>query len=503
MATYINVVVGGDDLLSKVKGQQQAGRFAFQEQQRRRELEQEVKKDDAAKKPEQGRKLEPTSYRRELTAHRHPSDGLIGVAYRTFGDPSDQTLRLEVGLPGFGKSITIAGISDPGQKTVNNVTLPASGSSSTGVDAPPGIHYHDSRYTKPYQAWSGLHITGSGSPPNLYQGTTPPPLTSTSDTWVPYYTQTSTDKSRVYALPVGPSACVFVYLHNKLKLFNIYRKISRRQQRSVNPRGETSSLPQITSMTWYDGEQDNLTIYEFDHLETFAAYNAYCVLVTDKAVRQIPTPSKLLDNLKKVSPPVASNKQVATSYSSGGGQYSNYGPPFGRPDYFYTLPSVSQNVAGFDDATWNAVAIYGTVPTSNQVLAKQFGLGRLNTSSHAGDFFTPAVFRFLGGGMTLSSADSQNYAAMRTAYYPKAPFQFLAPCVQACSAADTEFYVTRTQPTTITSRVPDTAFQKARAYTVKQGEASPGTVLYCWDWGDKAACRASLLALGFSPSDLA
>jgi len=79
MATYINVVVGGDDLLSKVKGQQQAGRFAFQEQQRRRELEQEVKKDDKDKKREQGRKLEPTPYKRELAAHRHPS-GLLGVA---------------------------------------------------------------------------------------------------------------------------------------------------------------------------------------------------------------------------------------------------------------------------------------------------------------------------------------------------------------------------------------------------------------------------------------
>lgn len=69
MSTYINVVDGGDDLLSKVKGQQQAGRFAFLEQQRRKELEQETKKQQEQK--DQGKKPDPTPFKRELIAHRH------------------------------------------------------------------------------------------------------------------------------------------------------------------------------------------------------------------------------------------------------------------------------------------------------------------------------------------------------------------------------------------------------------------------------------------------
>lgn len=73
MSTYINVVDGGDDLLSKVKGQQQAGRFALLEQQRLKELEQEKKKQEETKK-DQGRKLDPTPFKRQLIAHRHPGD---------------------------------------------------------------------------------------------------------------------------------------------------------------------------------------------------------------------------------------------------------------------------------------------------------------------------------------------------------------------------------------------------------------------------------------------
>lgn len=73
MATYINVTVGGDDLLSKVKGQQQAGRFAFEEQQRLKELEAEKTKQEQDKR-DQGRKLDPTPFKREQIAHRHPGD---------------------------------------------------------------------------------------------------------------------------------------------------------------------------------------------------------------------------------------------------------------------------------------------------------------------------------------------------------------------------------------------------------------------------------------------
>lgn len=502
MSTYINVTVGDGGLLGRVKGQQQASRFAFAEEQRRKEIEAAKAKAEADKKKDQGRKLDPQPYKRDLTAHRHPSGGLIGVTYETTGDFATSSLTLKVGLPGFSKSVEISGISDPGQRGVNDITLPASGS-TTAVEAPPGLHYHDSRFAKPFQAWSGLDVTGSGSPPRLYEGTAAPPLTSQVDTWVPYYTQTSTDKTQVFVLPLAPNACIFVYLHNKLKLFNVFRRVSRRIQRAVNPRAETSTIPQITNMMWYDGQQENLTVFDFDHAETFKSYQAYCVLVSDKRVAVLNTPPGLVTALRRVSPEATPNTKVTTTLSSGGGQYTNYGPPSGRSDYFYTVPTTTQQVDSFSDATWNAGAAYGSVSAANQVLAKQFGMGWLQYSSHGGRFFTPAVYQYLGGAMNLTGATAQNYAAMRSAYYSKAPSRFLAPCVQACNTDDTEFYVTTTQPSTITSAVPAANFTKARGYVVKQGESSSGSVYYCWDWGDKASCKAALLALGFSAGDLA
>lgn len=74
MATYINVISGGDDLLARVKGQQEAGRLAFLEEQRRKELDNELKKNALDDKEDQGRSLPPQPYKRELAAHRHVGD---------------------------------------------------------------------------------------------------------------------------------------------------------------------------------------------------------------------------------------------------------------------------------------------------------------------------------------------------------------------------------------------------------------------------------------------
>ncbi len=246
---------------------------------------------------------------------------------------------------------------------------------------------------------------------------------------------------------------------------------------------------------------EDYTIYEFDHAEQFAEYSAYCVIVSSNSVREIPAPAGLMALLRRISPPVTSNSKTTTTYSSGGGQYITAGPPY-DPSYFYALPTTTQQVDGFSNAVWEGTAAYGAASAANEVLAKQFGMGYLNEADHKGNFFTPAVFQYLGGNLSLSGAASRDYAAMRAAYYPRAPRKFLAPCVEFCLTSDTQFYVTQTQPATTTSMVPNSAFKKDKAYLVKNGESSPGDVFYAWDWGDKASCRASLLALGFSSSDL-
>lgn len=503
MATFINVTTGGDDLLNRVKDRQMAGRLANQEQQRRKVLEKEVADKTAKEKNEENvsRSLQPLLYQRDLTATRYLSGGVAGVAYRTSANSADRTITLEVGTPGFEKSVIISGINDPGQRVVNDITLPASGTSGTDVGGFPGLHYTDSFFVNSYQVWSGLSISGAGSPPMLYSGPSAPPMSVQKDTWVPHYTQILGDKSQVYVLPAGPGSCVFVYHQNKFKLFNVFRKIRRRSQSSVNPRSQVSTVATITGMTWYDARQEDSTIYEFDHVEQFAEYSAHCVIVSSNGVREIPAPAGLMALLRRISPPVTSNSKTTTTYSSGGGQYITAGPPY-DPSYFYALPTTTQQVDGFSNAVWEGTAAYGAASAANEVLAKQFGMGYLNEVDHKGNFFTPAVFQYLGGNLSLSGAASRDYAAMRAAYYPRAPRKFLAPCVEFCLTSDTQFYVTQTQPATTTSMVPNSAFKKDKAYLVKNGESSPGDVFYAWDWGDKASCRASLLALGFSSSDL-
>lgn len=74
MSTYINVTLGDGGLLGRVKGQQEAARFAFAEQQRLKELEAEKARQDRDKE-QQGRKLPVQQYKRELIAHRHPGKG--------------------------------------------------------------------------------------------------------------------------------------------------------------------------------------------------------------------------------------------------------------------------------------------------------------------------------------------------------------------------------------------------------------------------------------------
>lgn len=490
MSTYINVTVGDGGLLDRVKGQQQASRFAFAEEQRRKEIEAAKAKAEASEKKDQERKLDPQPYKRDLTAHRHPTGGLASVAYRRTIE-SVGSFTLEVGLPGFSKSVLISGIDDPAQKTIGDISLPASGSQADDPMAYGGFHIYVADSALPYKVYSA-----EVGPALLYEGTVQPPLTSKSSTWDPYTTQTSTNKTRVYVLPVAPDACVLVYLHNKMKLIRVFTLRKSTNRITFNARAGTFTI--------YDQQVESTTEYEFVRNELFTAYEAYCVFVSPKRVARIATPDALMTALKKLSPPAKINGTKMQAEKSGGGQYNFFGPPYtdDRTSYLYTLPSTTQTVDTFDNNVWRASAAYEQYSANNLVLAQQFGLGYLNTGLHQGNFFTPAVYQYLSGSMNLAGSDSLSYAAMRSAYYSKAPSRFLAPCVQACNTDDTEFYVTTTQPNTITSVVPDSSFTKARGYAVKQGESSPGFVYYAWDWGDKAKCKAALLALGFSPADI-
>lgn len=495
MATFINVTVGEAGLLEQDRQQREVQRLAASEQRQRSKLSRQKK---TSEQEPNGREVKRLPVLRSPAANRTPVGGAVmGVTYEMYSDNyAARTSKLRVGTPDFQVVAEVGGISDPDLRVINDVTLPASGNNGTVVEAVGGIHYVDSSFANPYQAWSGLYATGVGAPPLLYQGTAPPPSKSQVDTWTAFYDTYSTDQSRQFVVPAGGQNCVFIYVHNKLKMYNIYRRIRRREQTTENARTEAAMAPGIGTGTWYDMRQVNRTIYEYVNTQTFAAYEIFAFLVTPRAVTQLTVPSTLETLIRAICPPVSVNGTTSRLLESAGGQVSGYGP--GSTSYFFTLPNVYGNMPSIDDSAWQASATYGTIPYGNDVLAKQFGIGWLQYNDHKGYFFSPAVFSYLQASLTLTGTDAKDYSAMRLQLNGKPPTKYLAPCVPFCSGDDTEFSVTRTMPATTSDAIPESSFQPDRRYVVKRGEVSGGTLYYCWDWDDKAYCRQQMLALGFT-----
>lgn len=448
------------------------------------------------------RSTAPDLYKKKRpAAQRLSAAAMAGVAYSFDIDTfSSRTSKLRVGTPGFDQVVEIGGIFDPGLVIINDVTLPDAGSSGDAVEAVGGLQYFDPRFTKPYQAWSGLLSVGTGAPPLLYQGTEPPPATSQVDVWTGSFDTFSTDCSTVLILPAGGQNSVFIYVHNKIKAYNTFRRIQRRDQARENPRVVNDLAPEIGSGTYYDLRQTNRTIFEYINTQQFTAYQIYAFLVTPKAVKVLNLPAKARDYIQALCPPITLNATANKLTESGGGQVAGYGP--NSPTFTFTLPGVFTPLPAVDQNAWRSSTTYGNYASGNDVLAKQYGLGFLQSVDHAGRFFSPAVFPYLKGELNLQTATAKQYAAMRVQLGNRPPAKFLAPCVRTCRTDDTEFYVTRTQPATINNAIRTSLFNLDSNYTVEKGEISDGDVYYCWDWDKPDYCVKQLKALGFTAADL-
>ena len=499
MSTYITVTSGTGALVTRVKQVQQANREAQLQRESDTALQAQI---DNAIAREASQTERPIGGNPDTSIERRPSaqreaGAVMGVTYSLNVDSTEaRTVKLRVGTTDFALSAEIGEIFDPGLVTINDVTLPNSGSGGDAVEAVGGLQYYDSFFTNPYQAWSGLDASGIGAPPLLYQGSVPPPASSQVDVWTASYDTFSADCSATLVLPAGGQNCVFIYVHNKIKAFNTYRRIQRRTQERENPRTETDLVDRIGTGTWYDMRQTNRVIFEYVDTQQFAAYQIYAFLVTSKAVSPITVPSEALTYIQALCPPITVNATAQKLTESGGGQVSGYGP--GSSSYFFTLPNVYDQAPAVDQAAWQDSTVYGTYPVDNDVLAKQFGIGWLQYSDHSGNFFSPAVFAYLKGGLDLQAADAKQYAAMRLQLGGLPPRKYLAPCVQTCATEDTEFYSTKTEPVSITTALDETLFRLERRYAVKKGEVSAGDLYFCWDWDKRNYCRQQLSSLGFS-----
>lgn len=447
----------------------------------------------------------PDLYKKKRPAAQRLSVGTVfGVTYSFDGDPNDQRAsKLRVGTTDFAQVAEIGGIFDPGRVLINDVTLPASGNNGTVVEAVGGLQYFDSFFTKPYQAWSGLTSTGGGAPPLLYEGTVPPPLTSTVDVWTASFDTFNGNGSAVLILPAGGQKCVFIYVHNKIKLFNTFRRIRRRLREAENPRPVPDSdlAPGITNGTYYDLRTSELTVFDYVDTQKFEAYEIFAFLVSPQGVRAINLPSATLAYVQALFPPITQNSTANKVVQSGGGSLAGYGPGNGG-NFFFPIPGTSAPFPSVDQTVWRQSTTYGDFPTNNDVLAKQYGIGFIQSADHRGSFFSPAVYSYIKGDLNLQASDAQQYGAMRTQLNGVPPQKYIAPCVQSCNTDDTEFYSTTTTPFSINSSISPSLFKLERTYTVKKGEISDGSLYYCWDWDNPNFCTQQLRALGFTAADL-
>jgi hypothetical protein len=516
MSTYINVVDGGDDLLSKVKGQQQAGRFAFLEQQRRKELEQETKKQQEQK--DQGKKLDPTPFKRELIAHRHPG-GMAAAQVSTRYEGNDWFLT--VSTADGSKSVEV-------KRTNVRITEP-----NPSVPANVGYGFPGPRDSD--MAWDFMGLTGSTVDIN-----------SEYRTFTAKNQSISQNKDRTYVLPIDGETCLVVYRFNQLYKRAYYYEeqvywtadFTKGTQMTWTTRSGVETwwypltLPEYAADPWYGlrSPATGLTYYHIpsariergtrwvkngEPIERIGA-DVYCFVVSKRNVRRVNTPSALTAWMNAHHPPMEL-KGTTTLYTNDWfkDEYKKVEvvAPIGSPPYLGgTSSPVFDNqktriqedkstvqITSFSTGTY--VSDMDALPAQRKALPLHFGLGAVNTTNHySGAYFTPASIRTMTGNVTLTDTKLNEYQHVRNTYFPSAPNLFMGACLVSGSCQTTgqkDFYGTTTQPSTTTTAV--SSVNRINKYSVKVGT---GSVYYAWDWGKPGYCRTALSSLGFSAADL-
>lgn len=504
MSTYITVTSGTGALVNRVKQVQQASREA--QLQRERDIAAALK---AA---------------REVTL-REPSDIPVG------GNPDVRILRRPAaqreatGI--FAAELTTrydepsntfyVAASVPGVEGVVEVATAASGRGSVTPDpsyTDPTLFTAYGRVSKDKDTlqWSIYRNGSFGGGTNFNDRFAEPPRTSNQTDLDYLISSRIGDQSTSILLPLSSKQGVLLYIHNRIEIYNKYTRATNKVYSSVNERNIAVDSQTLQPYTWgdpgysadWDAQGHTRITYTYTGQETFPAYQILAFFVSDKGVQQIDVPAPLSASLQEVYPPVSVNGTASYLDEINYDQY--YDHDFNAfVDIITTnYTQTYQTEPAFDQQVWQASSRYGALQSASFVLPQHFGLGYLNTSSHGGSFFTPAVFRFITGPMSLTNATAQSYAAMRAAYFSNAPFTFYAPCARTGSCQDatiTEFDLTRTQPATVTTALAASQFRRNKTTDVVIGDPE-GEILYAWDWGNPADCRRKVLDLGFTAQDL-
>jgi hypothetical protein len=500
MSTRINVTTTQSGLVERAKQVQDANREAQLQKERDGKTEEEVKT-ELAEQQEQlpvGGSIQPGTNSRPAAMRKLGS--VMGVEYQTqtiFGVPNP-TFEIRVGPPGLDVSVTADTLAPSGNAASNQ---PPTVSTESGAESVLGFlttfapDFFGNTYRTEYPCGYTFQ-TGSGAPPT----------SSWTDNRFARVELDDYDDSAAYLLPVGRETSIFVYVYSKLRTLTVFERVSRVDRTSVNPRAVSSGCGGQAG-TYYDRQSTFTTTDNFDNIEERSAYKIFAFVVSPTAVRELDVPNALDAQIRLLHPPmeVNSTQSVLNSSTYQRFEFIDQSPPY-RQNYDTPETYGYTSVPIFDQAIHRANSLHGNYGSRNDVLAKQFGMGYLDTGEHDGPFYTPAVYSFIGSAMSLAnSADAQSYSYMRSTYFSRAPQRYLAPCVDSDSCEDSVsvgFDVTASAPTNIDEAMLASAFAPSSRYVVKLNGSSRLDVTYGWDWDQPSYCRQQLAALGFTTTDL-
>lgn len=326
------------------------------------------------------------------------------------------------------------------------------------------------------------------------------------DHYVPsttFLTRDSEGASKIYefVLPAGGDSCLVVIVRRAtprlvpLRLYYIFDSVTdisrgRKEQMFFNAEGE-----QVYFGVTIKGGLVN------DHpqaqLDEYALNDVHCVHVTGAIAKKVAASTELVaicDNLIQKLEAEKATGQLQTDFEvvkTTKIRDSGFIDNNSDSREFYREEDKSPITYKAFEASNISRGPYPDASADKQVLAKQLGIGYLETSDHSGKFFTPAIYEWLAGNATLTT----RYSEVAPAFYQPGdannPFVGVYLSVGNGTEDSIEMRATPTQPIDIT-----TAHTALDWVTINTGSRYGDYLV--WDWGNPEYCQQRLQALGMN-----
>lgn len=292
-------------------------------------------------------------------------------------------------------------------------------------------------------------------------------------------------------LPVGDQKVLVVLVHRNLLEFAHLRAFWQTEglSRVIKASSPTSffglfSVERVETDVSYEGVLDTSKMSV--NLDGALTNEVRCVLVTNTSATEVQPSEQLVAACDLLIERLDASKATADLETS----------PLITKTSFANLETTSRTRApykykGFEASNLPKAPYYET-PTDQQVLAKQFGIGYLGTTNHAGNFITPAIFDWLTKQPTLNTSYAPHITRYQASFNNDSkPFPGFYLDVPAAGFEGEVMTAILATPQDINTKVTATAEQSIQVET----QSTFGDYLV-WDWGNPEYCRERLTQLG-------